>query len=293
MNILRNRWKRIRWRLLLSVLVLLGSGAVFSQTVWAELGLQVGLNAQTDTGIQTESQNASGQNEEAEWSALEENEEPGKESARGSWQQEEGAWYFILPDGTKNREDVIWQNALYEFYYDGSLKSAQWIPNTGGGAYPVFCYDAETQELFDQLNEEKRDIFFEEHPERVDSWDGDEKIQYDRYAGFLMDARLNEAASHRLELALENGYSGDSIPGEGTLKEYLETVPYRKNAAAQELYIRGREDAEDAFSRIMAKTQMRYDSTEKRRYSLGYYRRIGMAHAEKDGEQYFMVILMR
>ena len=176
MNILRNRWKRIRWRLLLSVLVLLGSGAVFSQTVWAELGLQVGLNAQTDTGIQTESQNASGQNEEAEWSALEENEEPGKESARGSWQQEEGAWYFILPDGTKNREDVIWQNALYEFYYDGSLKSAQWIPNTGGGAYPVFCYDAETQELFDQLNEEKRDIFFEEHPEREDSWDGDEKI---------------------------------------------------------------------------------------------------------------------
>lgn len=54
---------------------------------------------------------------------------------------------------------MIWQNALYEFYYDGSLKSAQWIPNTGGGAYPVFCYDAETQELFDQLNEEKRDIF--------------------------------------------------------------------------------------------------------------------------------------
>lgn len=90
------------------------------------------------------------------------------------------------------------------------------------------CYDAETQELFDQLNEEKRDIFFEEHPEREDSWDGDEKIQYDRYAGFLMDARLNEAASHRLEFALENGYSGESIPGEGTLKEYLETVPYRK-----------------------------------------------------------------
>ena len=80
---------------------------------------------------------------------------------------------------------MIWQNALYEFYYDGSLKSAQWIPNTGGGAYPVFCYDAETQELFDQLNEEKRDIFFEEHPEREDSWDGDEKIQYDRYAGFF------------------------------------------------------------------------------------------------------------
>ena len=187
----------------------------------------------------------------------------------------------------------MYKRQLYEFYYDGSLKSVQWIPNTGGGAYPVFCYDEETQELFDQLNEEKRELFFEEHPDREDSWDGDEKIRYDRYAGFLMDARLNEAASHRLEMALENGYSGDSIPGEGTLKDYLTAVSYRKNASAQELYIRGREDAEDAFSRIMAKTQTRYDSTEKRRYSLGYYRRIGMAHAEKDGEQYFMVILMR
>ena len=94
MNILRNRWKRIRWRLLLSVLVLLGSGAVFSQTVWAELGLQVGLNAQTDTGIQTESQNASGQNEEAEWSALEENEEP------GSRRKAPGILFFLMEQKT-------------------------------------------------------------------------------------------------------------------------------------------------------------------------------------------------
>ena len=134
MNILRNRWKQMQLRLLLSVSVLMGIGAVFCEAAWADAD-------------------------------MEEVAEPGRESACGSWQQEEGAWYFILPDGTKNREDVIWQNALYEFYYDGSLKLAQWIPNTGGGAYPVFCYDAETQELFDQLNEEKRDIFFEEHPE--------------------------------------------------------------------------------------------------------------------------------
>ena len=274
MEILRNRWKQMQLRLLLSVSVLIGIGAGFPKEAWAEMEEQA---AEPDNYLEVR----------------EEDEEPGRESARGSWQKEEGAWYFILPDGTKNREDVIWQNALYEFYYDGSLKSAQWIPNTGGGAYPVFCYDEETQELFDQLNEEKRELFFEEHPDREDSWDGDEKIRYDRYAGFLMDARLNEAASHRLEMALENGYSGDSIPGEGTLKDYLTAVSYRKNASAQELYIRGREDAEDAFSRIMAKTQTRYDSTEKRRYSLGYYRRIGMAHAEKDGEQYFMVILMR
>ncbi len=45
--------------------------------------------------------------------------------------------------------------------------------------------------------------------------------QYDRYAGFIMDEKLNQAAAHRLEAALANGYSGDAIPGEGTLKDYL------------------------------------------------------------------------
>ena len=37
----------------------------------------------------------------------------------------------------------------------------------------------------------------------------------------------------------------------------------------------------------------RYDGKGDRKYALEYYRSLGMAHAEKDGAHYFMIILMR
>lgn len=287
MRELQNKWRRNCRVLILSVSFLLGSGVLYPEIVWAKT-IEAG-------------QGKDSVSEEPEISDSKTLSEPGGiltvREQDGTWQQENGTWYFVFPDGRKNNEDLLWDNTLYEFYYDGALKTARWIPNTGGGAYSVFCYDEETQELFNQLNEEKRERFFDNYPDREDNWYGDEKQVYDRYAGFLMDARLNEIASHRLKMAMDNGYwadgISDSIPGEGTLKEYLEKVSYRKNAVCQEIYIRGREDVDDAFSRVMAKTQEKYDSTEKRKYSLEYYRRLGLAHGEKDGEQYFMLILMR
>ena len=189
------------------------------------------------------------------------------ETARANWIKEGDDWYYLLPDGSRNRQDLQFDNALYKFNWNGSLKTAQWVPNTGGGAYPVFCYDEETQFLFDQLNDEKRDLYFEEYPDREEDYS--------------------------VEAALVNGYSGDAIPGDGTLKNYLEKISYRKNSSCRELYLRGREDADDAFDKLIGKTQDKYDSSGKRKDSLEYYRRIGMAHAEKDGEHYFMVILMR
>ena len=215
------------------------------------------------------------------------------ETARANWVKEGDDWYYLLPDGSRNRQGLQFDNALYKFNWNGSLKTAQWVPNTGGGAYPVFCYDEETQFLFDQLNDEKKDLYFDEYPDREEEYGNNEKRQYDRYAGFIMDEKLNQAAAHRLEAALANGYSGDAIPGEGTLKDYLEKISYRKNSSCRELYLRGREDADDAFDKLIGKTQDKYDSSGKRKDSLDYYRRIGMAHAEKDGEHYFMVILMR
>ena len=215
------------------------------------------------------------------------------ETARANWVKEGDDWYYLLPDGSRNRQDLQFDNALYKFNWNGSLKTAQWVPNTGGGAYPVFCYDEETQFLFDQLNDEKRDLYFDEYPDREEEYGNDEKRQYDRYAGFIMDEKLNQAAAHRLEATLANGYSGDAIPGEGTLKDYLGKISYRKNSSCRELYLRGREDVDDAFDKLIGKTQDKYDSNGKRKDSLDYYRRVGMAHAEKDGEQYFMVILMR
>ena len=63
------------------------------------------------------------------------------ETARANWVKEGDDWYYLLPDGSRNRQDIRFDNALYKFNWNGSLKTAQWVPNTGGGAYPVFCYD--------------------------------------------------------------------------------------------------------------------------------------------------------
>ena len=60
------------------------------------------------------------------------------EAARANWVQEGDDWYYLLPDGSKNRQDLQFDNAIYKFNWNGSLKTAQWVPNTGGGAYPVF-----------------------------------------------------------------------------------------------------------------------------------------------------------
>ena len=218
----------------------------------------------------------------------------GTEQSSTGWRFEEGEWFYYLEDGTKNRKELTFDDAVYEFEKDGTLQSAHWIPNTGGGAYPVVCYDEEEQALFDQLNDEKKDLFFEEYPDREDEYDGDDHAMYDRYAGFKMDVNLNKIASHRLEMAMENGYSVDStIPGEGSLKDYLGQLGYRKHATSLELYIQRRDDADDAFDKVMDRTQKKYDTSGKHLYSLEYYRSLGMAHTEKDGAHYFMIVLMR
>ena len=93
------------------------------------------------------------------------------------------------------------------------------------------------QDLFDQLNEKKKDLYFEEYPDREDEYDGDMHRVYDRYAGFQMDMTLNKAAGHRLDGAMAGGYADDRIPGEGTVNDYLSFINYRRNASCLELYV--------------------------------------------------------
>ena len=116
---------------------------------------------------------------------------------------------------------------------------------------------------------------------------------YDRYAGFQIDMTLNKAAGHRLDGAMAGGYADDRIPGEGTVNDYLSVINYRRSASCLELYVRDCDDASEAFDKIKEKLDKRFQSKTDRKYSLEYYRRLGMAHREKDGKQYFMVILMR
>ena len=53
------------------------------------------------------------------------------ETARANWVKEGDDWYYLLPDGSRNRQDLQFDNALYKFNWNGSLKTAQWVPNTG------------------------------------------------------------------------------------------------------------------------------------------------------------------
>lgn len=209
------------------------------------------------------------------------------------WREVDGEWYYFHEDGGMNLGELILDNGKYEFSAQGALVSAGWVENTGGGAYDAGCYDHMAQDLFDQLNEEKKDLFFEEYPDREDEYDGDMHRVYDRYAGFQMDMTLNKAADHRLEGAMAGGYADDRIPGEGTINDYLSVINYRRSASCLELYVRDCEDASEAFDKIKEKLDKRFQSKTDRKYSLEYYRSLGMAHREKDGKQYFVVILMR
>lgn len=218
----------------------------------------------------------------------EENEDGGSESG---WCMNYGKWCYFLEDGRLNTEDLIVDNTVYEFSRDGVLKFARCLEDTGGGAYEVVCYDEAEQLLFDYLNDEKKDLFFEEYDEREDDYDGNGF--YDRYAAFRMDARLNQIAQHRLEAAMEFGYTKDTVSGEGTLSEYLKLIGYRENATCMELYIRSSEDTDEAWDKIYEKTEEKQESKEDKKYSLTYYRTLGMAHKETDGKQYFLLVLMR
>lgn len=208
------------------------------------------------------------------------------------WKEIGGEWYYFHRDGGLNKGELILENAVYEFNDNNALISAQWVENTGGGAYHAGCYDEITQKLFDDLNAEKKDLYFDEYSDE-DDYDAGTYGRYDRYAGFRMDMILNKAAAHRLEEAMMNGYVGDRISGEGTVNDYLASIPYRENATCLELYLRGRKDEDEVFSRVLEKTEDKKDSKEDRKYSLEYYRSLGMAHKEKDGDHYYMIILMR
>ena len=92
---------------------------------------------------------------------------------------------------------------------------------------------------------------------------------------------------------MENGYSDGKIPGQGDLSEYLSSVSYRPHATCLELYLRRCEDGEEAWEKAAEWLERNYDKAEDRKYTLEYYRYIGMNAEERDGKTYFMVLLLR
>lgn len=210
------------------------------------------------------------------------------------WREIDGDWYYFHQDGAMNLGELNLDTGCYQFTSDGALASVSWAPNTGGGAYDAGCYDETAQGLLDHLNEEKKEQYFDAHPDDEDEYDGDMHRPYDRYAGFTMNMDLNKLAACRLDGAIQQGYTANLIPGEGDLKEYLSGInSIYRNRTLLELYVRACEDESEAFDKIMDKAGRRSASKSNRAYSLEYYRQLGMAHRELEGKHYFMVILMR
>ena len=209
------------------------------------------------------------------------------------WEKVGDEWYYFHEDGGMNEGQLVLDNAVYEFESSGALKTAKWLENTGGGAYNAGCYDDITQELFSELGDEKKEQYFDAYPDREREYDGDNHTSYDRYAGFIMDMKLNKIAQSRLEAAMEKGYADGRVTGEGTIEDTLASIPYRKNASCLEVYVRDCEDTDEAYDKIMNVTGRKYTSKSDRKYTLQYYRYMGMAHEEKNGHHWFMVLFMR
>ena len=209
------------------------------------------------------------------------------------WEKVGDEWYYFHEDGGMNEGQLVLDNAVYEFEDSGALKTAKWLENTGGGAYDAGCYDDITQELFSELGDEKKEQYFDAYPDREREYDGDNHTSYDRYAGFIMDMKLNKIAQSRLAAAMEKGYADGRVTGEGTIEDTLASIPYRKNVSCLEVYVRDCEDADEAYDKIMNVTGRKYTSKSDRKYTLQYYRYMGMAHEEKNGHHWFMVLFMR
>ena len=75
-----------------------------------------------------------------------------------------------------------------------------------------------------------------------------------------------------------------SIPGEGTVKDYLKSVNYRPHATTIELYLRNCDDVDDAWEKFEKKMSERYEKRKDRAFSPEYYREAGIAHIEEDNK---------
>ena len=212
------------------------------------------------------------------------------------WNQISGKWYYLMGNGIWSTDFIEDETTCYTFAEDGSLSYARKTPNTRGGAYPVYILDEKEQELFDEMNEEKSDLFFDVYPEAEDDYDNGDVEFYDGCATFVLDMKLCDVAGARLSSAMEKGYSKNKqeIPGEGSVNDYIKTVlPERQSAVLFEMYLWGPEESYDPYCSVENRMQEKFNRKDDKKYSLEYYRRMGIAHEKRDGKDYYMVVLER
>ena len=110
------------------------------------------------------------------------------------WNQISGKWYYLMENGAWSTDFIEDENTCYTFTKDGIFSYARKNPNTRGGAYPVDMLDQKEQELFDDMNDEKSDLFFDTYPEAEDDYDNGDVEFYDGRATFVLDMNLCDIA---------------------------------------------------------------------------------------------------
>lgn len=146
------------------------------------------------------------------------------------------------------------------------------------------AYDEITQELFQEISQEKLEEYEEEYGEPEE-----EEIR----AFLQTDERLDQAAAERLQEAMEQGYAGGQIQGGSTIQEYLSQIGYPGGRNCMEIYLPDCGDSQEAWEKFSEKMMERYEEKEDRRYLPEYYRKIGMAHADRQESHYFMILMVR
>ena len=111
--------------------------------------------------------------------------------AKPGWNQISGNWYYLMGNGAWSTDFIEDENTCYTFTKDGIFSYARKNPNTRGGAYPVDMLDQKEQELFDEMNDEKSDLFFDAYPDAEDDYDNGDVEFYDGQASFVLDQTLN------------------------------------------------------------------------------------------------------
>lgn len=144
--------------------------------------------------------------------------------------------------------------------------------------------ERQAEVLYEAICQEKLEEYLDEHPEGSCE---------DERASFRLNEKLKEAAAHRLQAAMGSGYTNGRIPGEGTVEEYLASLPQPSSRTCMELYLRNCQDGQEAYEKFEEKMMERYEAKEDRKYLPEYYREIGMAQAQRDGKYDFLLILMR
>ncbi len=209
------------------------------------------------------------------------------------WIALDGKHYYLGDSGAMQTGMMARGDTIYTFGGDGSLSLAKKRGNTDGGAYELAFYEENLQQLADNLNEYRRDFWTEDEEDDEDESEEDREKHvrdFDKRLSFQVDGYLQEAAEKRMAAALEHGYGSGTIPGMGTIKEYMSGHSSYGGRTFLEVWLMNCDTPDEAEERLEARWGER---RRKRADQFTSYRSMGMAYGERRERGYYLVIFMR